>query len=528
MGQVHWLLRHCPGHGQSDELVLARNSYGQALELDAENLNYNQMYARLSYAVWLLQPVTAERSVWLYDALGPINKAYHGGLANYDTLRFRTAILNDLLPTERQRLQAHLDAGDYDQAADQLAVMIEQGPEIVYSLVQMVEQEVRVVEEQLRQRSDPRLEERGDALRKLLDEAQGRVPELLFAGAVQALDEGRTDEGAARYQQGLALAAEQGRIQVIKDELLHQLAAPPTSTVGATLLAQIPQAMPALEQAAQQAPGFREAASYALLASTLKDFPSAGRWYEEALRRMAEGGSCPTAEMNMAYNDLNNLWEQTPPRAFDLWHALEIYSQRQLAEHPELNTERWGYYWRCRAWVKYRIARAAFAQGQPPAAYAILRSTANDVDQAVELRAASSETELAYLSEGAWGFFHVERAERHADKAEYEAAFQDYAEAARLFQPVLDNTARELKLTATFKAGLMAARLGDTAAMLDFYNEGLVLAQRYHNQIDVTPRIKIVKDAHGELAALGKAADLNPSLARLIDALVERLAAGML
>jgi tetratricopeptide (TPR) repeat protein len=521
LGQVDWLLRHCHFNVLSDVLILARNSYGKALALDAENLNYNQMYARLSYAVWTLQPMTAERSVWLYDALGPINKAYHGGLANYRTLRFRTNILNGLLPTERQRLQTHLDAGDYDQAAAQLAVMIEQGPEIVYSLVQIVEQERRVVEEQLRQRSDSRLEERGDALRKLLEEAQDRVPELLFAGAVQALDEGRSAEGAARYRQGLALAAEQGRIQVVKEELLRLLAAPPTSTVGATLLAQIPQAMPMLEQATQRTPGFRAAASYALLATALKDFPSAGRWYEEALRRMAEGGACPTDEMNMVLRDLNNLWGEIPPRAFDLWHALEIYSQRQLAEHPELNTELWGYYWRCRAWVKYRIARAAFAQGQPPAAYTILRSSGNDIDQAVRLNAVSGETDLAYISEGAWAFFHVERAERHADRAEYEAAFQDYAEAARLFQPVLDNTAREEKLTATFKAGLMAARLGDASVMLNYYNEGVALAQRYRNQIKVKPHIKA---AHDELAALGQAADLNPSLAKLLDALVERLA----
>jgi hypothetical protein len=171
--------------------------------------------------------------------------------------------------------------------------------------------------------------------------------------------------------------------------------------------------------------------------------------------------------------------------------------------------------------VKYRIARVAFAQGQPPAAYSILRSVEPEVENAIELGAAVTGLNLAYMREGAWGFFHMERADRHAANADYEAAFLDYAEAARLFQPVLDNTSREEKLTATIKAGLMAARLGDTAAMLDYYDEGMALAQTYRSQINVKTHLNT---AQQELAALTGAPGLDPALVRLIDAVVERLA----
>jgi hypothetical protein len=477
------------------------------LALDPDNAQYYQIRGRLSYALWLNLPDEPEYDVWLYEGLDDINEAYERGLRDDTTSRFRTAILNALVPRAMTQGEDYLASGEYELALAEFSLVAENRPENVEvafkaglaalatgdreqaerwiqsgveaaaemeNRVPLLTEAVADLEAFLANRPDVEAPSLHRRLATVLEEFRAQDPDIVFAEGLAALQEGQQQQAADSYRQGLALAADQAAFNATAMAVLT-LQSQATEIAITDTLSLFQEAFPRLERAAADETMVEAAFKLGFIATALEDVSLAAEWYNEAVRRSAVNVNYPPLRASRA--DLRDLWALIGVNSNRLLAQMQDQLPDQLDQHPDVEEN--GLYWRFRAWFKYGLGLSAFRLEEGTVARRALQSAQADADRAYELNPGGNAFVQTYLTESAWGWYHVVRGDDRYQAEEFEAALADYEAAAELIEPVENGGARTDDTVAAFRAGLTSVRLADFERAADWYDEGVRLSQQY-------------------------------------------------
>jgi tetratricopeptide (TPR) repeat protein len=351
----------------------------------------------------------------------------------------------------------------------------------------------------------------GRAIREKLEAAQVAAqatnPAVSFADGLAALADGSLTEAEALYKRGLELSADRRYFVPLKTAVFELLAYPEQEAEPVFEL--VREELEDLTAVATAESDVAAAFELAYIAVVVEDWPTAGAWYNEAIRRTVVNNQYPT--LRATREDFYQLWGITGVTSNRILAAMEDALPDQLAAHPDLNENQ--LYWRFRAWFKYGVGLSAYRLDEETAAAAALRSGQPDADIAYALDAGGNAYVKSYLTEGAWGWYNVIRGDDAYKVGEYEEARGFYELAAQAYRPDRNNDAKAEAILAALRASFASVYLEEFDQAASWLGEGLRLIELYDRPEDIAL-------ARNELVQL--AADL-PELAAEIEDLLALL-----
>ncbi|MCB9419240.1 MAG: hypothetical protein H6667_05520 [Ardenticatenaceae bacterium] len=528
LGQVQSLLKGCPDFTDPHPYQLTVNSYTEAIRLDPENIDYYQKRGRWEYALWLQLADTPENEHLLYDALADLTAAFKGGYRDNTTLTFLRNVLATLEPRALAKASDAMATGDFAAALNEYSVLAEAQPDKASiqfqaglaalgledeSAVNWFEQGIATAvaapnATQLLTQALTNLDAflaahpnvDGRTLREKLNAAilssQANDPDRAFADGLAALAAGNQTEADALYQRGLTLAAEKRYVTAVKTAVFALLAYPPNQIEP--ILSLVRKQMGVLTAVTTDETDTAAAFDLAYVAVVAQDWPTAGQWYNEAIRRTAVNNQYPILRASRA--DFYQLWGITGVTSDQILTAMEAALPEQLAAYPDLNNAQ--LYWRFRAWFKYGLGLSAYRLDADSAAAAALKSGQADADIAFSLHPDNAYVQ-SYLTEGAWGWFNISRGDDAYAASDYETALTYYELAAQSYKPERNNDAKAEAILAAFKAGAAAVQVTAFDQAADWYKEGVQLAQLYNRPDDIATARSVLTQIRGSHPAWG-------------------------
>lgn len=540
LGQVQSLLNGCPDFTDPHPYQLTINSYDEALRLDPDNVDYYQKRGRWEYALWLQLPDTPQNEHLLYDSLTDLTAAFKGGYRDNTTLTFLRNVLAQLEPRALAKASDLMAAGDFAAALAEYSVLAEAQPEkaglwfqaglaalgdgneaaaadwfeqgietavAAPNATQLLNQALTNLDTFLAANPDVDGRALRERLAAALQAVQANDPAIAFAEGLAALAAGDEADAVALFERGLDLTAERRYFVALKTAVFALLAYPADEIEP--ILSLVRAELAGLTAVATDESDVAAAFDLAYVAVVAQEWPTAGQWYNEAIRRTVINNQYPT--LRATRDDFYRLWDVTGVTSNQILAAMEAALPDQLAVYPDLNNDQ--LYWRFRAWFKYGLGLVSYRLDEASAATAALRSGQDDADVAFDLDAGGNAYVQSYLTEGAWGWYNVTRGDDAYNRADYETALRFYERATRAYKPAGNDDAKAEAIQAAFKAGLASVQLAEFDQAADWYAEGVRLAQLYE-------RLNDIAAAREGLAQLGQ---VRPEWAAEIADLLEML-----
>ncbi|MEJ2748630.1 MAG: hypothetical protein P8183_12110, partial [Anaerolineae bacterium] len=302
---------------------LTVNSYTEALRLDPGNVDYYQKRGRWEYALWLQLADTPENEHLLYDALSDLTAAFNGGYQDTTTLTFLRNVLGRLEPRALAKASDAMVAGDFATALSEYSMLAEAQPEKVSLQFQAglaalgmgdemaaswFEQGIETAvtapnAAQLLTQAQANLDDfltanpnvDGRVLREKLSAAlqssQANDPDVAFTDGLAALAAGHQTEAEALYKRGLTLAAERHYVAAVKTAVFALLAYPADQIEP--ILSLVREQLGGLTAVTTDETDTAAAFDLAYVAVVAQDWPTAGQWYNEAIRRTVNNNQYP-------------------------------------------------------------------------------------------------------------------------------------------------------------------------------------------------------------------------------------------
>lgn len=541
LGQVQSLLRGCPGFADPHPYQLTIDSYTEAIRLDPDP-DYYQKRGRWGYALWRQLADTPENDHLLYTALADLTKAVAGGYTDNTTRNFLQAVLGQLEPRALERAAGFMAEGDFAAALEVYSLLATALPDDVAlkfqaglaalgtgdeavtkgwfdavtdtavtqsNAIPLLEQAITILDAFLAEHPDVDGCAYQEQMETALLAAQANDPTNAFADGLAALAVGRSADAAALFERGLTLSAERGYFGPLKTAV-YELRTYPAAAVD-PILALVRDNLQRVTAVATVETDVAAAFDLATIAVAVRDWETAGIWYNEGIRRTVFNNQYPT--LRATRDDFYRLWSVTGVTSNRILAGMEAALPTQLAAYPDLETDQ--LYWRFRAWFKYGLGLVAYRLDSEAAAVAALKSGQQDADIAYALDIGGNTYVQSYLTEGAWTWYNVVRGDDAYAAGDFAAALGFYELAVQANNPDRNNDAKIEGVTAVFKAALASVQLEQFEQAADWVEAGLERAARYDQLGEITA-------FRNQLMQLGEA---QPEWADEIDELLAMLSA---
>ncbi|MFQ5421094.1 MAG: tetratricopeptide repeat protein, partial [Anaerolineae bacterium] len=296
---------------------------------------------------------------------------------------------------------------------------------------------------------------------------------IAFTMAEMAAKQGEMNDAIGYTQEGIKLAAVEDDLAVVAAAVLGMDDL--SDNARQRLLAIFAENWSTLASLAKDETEATAAFKLGLLASALGNDSAAGTWYNEAIRRAAMQANYPP--IRQSREDLRLLWTAVGVNSNGILTQIERQLPDQLKTYPDLSQN--DLYWRYRAWFKFGLGLSAFVLDEERAAQTALASAQKDAAAAYGLAEAGNTYVQSYMTEGAWGWYYMQRGDRYFDEGNFQQALADYETAVSLYKPDTNSDAQDEIAEAAFKAGLAAYALGDSAKAKTWYETGQALISQY-------------------------------------------------
>ncbi len=510
--QVEYLLRNCPGYNTLDMIQAAIDSYSEAITADSGNANYWQFRGRLQYSAWFNSPPDAgvaarER---LFDGLSDMERAIEidplDRNTDYRPNWWRGLLYDEAVNGTLSRGDGFFAAREYQKAFDYYELVAARQPDQAGAAMQAGLAALALgrldealafyregIDRALAAGDETAVQTANAALQNFLldqpnvdgrpvlelfqtsgvDFSQAQTAAIAFTWGEMAAKAAQMDDAVSYTQQGIKLALVADDLEAVAAAVLGMDDL--SNSARRRLLTVFAENWDELTTLAGDETIITPAFTLGLLASAFGDDSTAGVWYNEGIRRAALQASYPS--IRQSREDLKLLWTAVGVNSNGILSQIERQLAEQLKTYPDLIEN--ALYWRYRAWFKYGLGLSAFVLDEERAAQTALASAQKDADAAYELDETGNAYVQSYMSEGAWGWYYIQRGDRYFEAGAYERALVDYETAVSVYAPNSNGDAQDEVAEGAFKSGLAAYALGDVEKAKAWYQTGLDLIARY-------------------------------------------------